>query len=125
MGRRLPALIVAPVAADRPNAPAGVRVPFWAHQLAEMLLGVVLLFEGARTGTHVAVVVVGVVLILFSLMTEGPLCAWPVIPRKLHRVGDVVFAVVLVASPLLLGIDESIADDEGAEHRTRRRPLPR
>jgi hypothetical protein len=82
-------------------------VPFWAHQLAEILLGVVLLFEGARTGTHVAVMVAGVALLVFSVITDGPLSAWPLIPRRIHRIGDFVFAGIFAVSPFLLGVDDA------------------
>ncbi len=85
--------------------PAGT-VPFWAHQLAEMLLGVLLLIEGARTGMHTAVLVgMGAALLLLSLCSDGALGAWPWIGRRLHRVLDLVAAGVLAASPLLLSLD--------------------
>jgi hypothetical protein len=81
-------------------------VPFWAHQLAEMLLGVLLLIEGARTGMHTAVLVgMGAALLLLSLCSDGALGAWPWIGRRLHRVLDLVAAGVLAASPLLLSLD--------------------
>jgi hypothetical protein len=109
MERRLPALIVAPVPRERrPSDPdTGARVPFWAHQLAEILLGVVLLFEGARTGTHVGVLAAGIVLLVFSVVTDGPLSVWPLIPRRVHRIGDFVFAALFAVSPFLLGVDDA------------------
>ena len=81
-------------------------MPFWAHQLAEMLLGGLLLIEGARTGMHTAVLVgMGSALLLLSLCSDGALGAWPWIGRRLHRVLDLVAAAVLAASPLLLSLD--------------------
>ena len=68
-------------------------MPFWAHQLAEMLLGGLLLIEGARTGQHTAVLVgMGGALLLLSLLSDGALGAWPWIGRRLHRVLDFVAA---------------------------------
>ena len=109
MGRRLPALIVASVPRKRRTSDreTGARVPFWAHQLAEILLGVVLLFEGARTGTHVAVMAAGIALLVFSVITDGPLSAWPLIPRRIHRIGDFVFAGIFAVSPFLFGVDDA------------------
>jgi hypothetical protein len=100
---------VAPVPRERrkPDSETSARVPFWAHQLAEILLGVVLLFEGARTGTHVAVLVAGIALLVFSMITDGPLSAWPLIPRRIHRIGDFVFAGIFAVSPFLLGVDDA------------------
>jgi len=82
-------------------------VPFWAHQLAEILLGGVLLFEGARTGTHVAVMAAGIALLVFSVITDGPLSAWPLVPRRVHRIGDFVFAGIFAVSPFLFGVDDA------------------
>jgi hypothetical protein len=85
--------------------PAG-RVPFWIHQLVELLLGILLLVQGARTGEHTAVLVtLGSLLLLLALCSDGALAAWPWIGRRLHRVLDLVAAAVLALSPLALGLD--------------------
>ncbi|HEY3723418.1 MAG TPA: hypothetical protein VGN59_08670 [Acidimicrobiia bacterium] len=92
-----------PHAGDR--AAAG-RVPFWVHQLVELLLGMLLLVQGARTGEHTAVLVtLGLLLLLLALCSEGALAAWPWIGRRLHRVLDLVAAAVMALSPLFLGLD--------------------
>src|SRR5256885_3580940 len=97
------------MAGARDRVPAGT-VPFWAHQLAEMLLGGLLLVEGARTGQHTAVLVgMGSALLLLSLLSDGALGAWPWIGRKLHRVLDVAAAAALAVSPLVLGLDAVLA----------------
>jgi hypothetical protein len=89
---------------------AAGSVPFWAHQLAEMLLGGLLLIEGARTGQHTAVLVgMGGALVLLSLLSDGALGAWPWIGRRLHRVLDVVAAAALALSPLVLSLDAVLA----------------
>jgi uncharacterized membrane protein YhaH (DUF805 family) len=82
------------------------RVPFWIHQLVELLLGILLLVQGARTGEHTAVLVtLGVLLLLLALCSEGALAAWPWISRRMHRVLDFVAAAVLALVPLFLGLD--------------------
>jgi hypothetical protein len=86
------------------------RVPFWLHQLVELLLGLLLLVEGARTGEHTVVLVsMGAVLLLLALCSEGALGAWPWIGRRVHRGLDLVVAVGLAVSPLLLGLDRVLA----------------
>src|SRR6478672_9392242 len=83
------------------------RVPFWIHQLVELLLGMLLLVQGARTGEHTAVLVtLGGVLLLLALCSDGALAAWPWIGRRLHRVLDLVAAAVLALSPLALGLHD-------------------
>jgi hypothetical protein len=94
---------------DHERRAAGT-VPFWAHQLAEMLLGGLLLIEGARTGQHTAVLVgMGGALLLLSLLSDGALGAWPWVGRRLHRVLDVVAAAALALSPLVLSLDAVLA----------------
>src|SRR6478752_6465236 len=91
------------------HPPAG-RVPFWIHQLVELLLGGLLLVEGARTGEHTVILVsLGGLLLLLALCSDGALGAWPWIGRRLHRVLDLVAAAVLAVSPLLLGIAHVLA----------------
>ena len=93
------------MAGEHDRSSAGL-VPFWAHQLAEMLLGGLLLVEGARTGEHTAVLVgMGSLLLLLALMSDGALGAWPWIGRRLHRVLDLVAAAALAVSPLVLSLD--------------------
>ena len=75
-------------------------VPFWIHQLVELLLGMLLLVQGARTGEHTAVLVtLGGLLLLLALCSDGALAAWPWIGRRLHRVLDFVAAAVLAMVP--------------------------
>jgi uncharacterized membrane protein YhaH (DUF805 family) len=91
------------------HTPAG-RVPFWIHQLVELLLGGLLLIEGARTGQHTAVLVsLGVLLVLLALCSDGALGGWALIGRRLHRVLDLVAAAVLALSPVFLGLDHALA----------------
>jgi hypothetical protein len=95
-------------ARDRsPGEPAvGGRVVFWIHQLVELLLGILLMVQGARTGEHTAVLVtLGGLLLLLALCSDGALGAWPWIGRRLHRVLDLVVVAVLALSPLVLGLD--------------------
>ena len=97
------------MAGERDRSPAGL-VTFWAHQLAEMLLGLLLLVEGARTGEHTAVLVgMGGLLLLLALMSDGALGVWPRIGRRLHRVLDFVAAAALAVSPLVLSLDAVLA----------------
>jgi len=93
----------------RSDPEPGGRIPFWAHQLAELLLGVVLLFEGARNDANAVVMIAGGALMFFTLVTNGPLAAWPRLPRRVHRIGDLVFAGVLALSPLLVGFADVLA----------------
>jgi hypothetical protein len=88
------------------DATSGARVPFWIHQLVELLLGSLLLVQGARTGEHTAVLVtLGGLLLLLALCSDGAFGAWRWINRRVHRVLDLIAVAVLALSPLLLGLD--------------------
>jgi hypothetical protein len=85
-------------------------IPFWIHQLVELLLGILLLLQGAHTGEHTAVLVtLGALLLLLALCSDGPLSVWRWIGRRLHRVLDFVAAAVLALSPLVLSLDSALA----------------
>jgi hypothetical protein len=96
---------------DHPSAASETaRIPFWIHQLVELLLGLLLLVEGARTGEHTVVLVsLGALLLLLALCSDGALGAATWIGRRIHRVLDLVAAAVLAVSPLVLGLDRVLA----------------
>jgi hypothetical protein len=95
---------------ERGAKPVSGAIPFWVHQLVEMLLGGLLLLEGARTGQHTAVLFgMGAGLLLLSLMSDGALGAWPWIGRRAHRVVDLVFAAAFALTPLVLSLDRVLA----------------
>jgi hypothetical protein len=103
-----------PGAHDHASAGSDVRdvgrIPFWIHQLTELLVGLLLLIEGARTGEHTVVLVsLGGLLLALALCSDGALGAWTWIGRRLHRVLDLVVAAVLALSPLVFGLDQVIA----------------
>lgn len=82
-------------------------IPFWVHQLVEFLLALALLVEGARSGAGLEVLAAAVVLLLFTLATDGPLGAWRGVSRRAHRVGDFVLAASLAVAPLALGVTDA------------------
>ncbi len=82
-------------------------IPFWAHQLVELLLALVLLVEGARSGAGVEVLGAAIVLLLFALATDGPLGAWRGLSRRVHRVGDFTLAALLAVAPLAFGVTDA------------------
>jgi len=80
-------------------------VPFWVHQAVDMLLALLVMIEGARDGTHTALLVTfGAALLLLSLVSDGALGAWALIGRRLHRIVDLAFAAAFAAAPLVFAI---------------------
>jgi hypothetical protein len=86
------------------------EVPFWVHQLVEMLLALLLLIEAARTGQHTAVLVaLGGTLLALSLASDGALGAWHLVGRRTHRGLDFAFAALFAVSPVVLALDRVLA----------------
>src|SRR5258706_266125 len=74
-------------AGDHTPGDGGGRVPFWMHQVVELLLGMLLLVEGARTGEHTAVLVtLGSLLLLLALCSDrASSVAWSARPTGRPR----------------------------------------
>ncbi len=79
------------------------QVPFGGHQLAEYALAAALVVVGLHLGGRPAVIlaVAGAVIGAFAFISQGPLAALRIIPRRLHVYLDLVLAAGFAASPLL------------------------
>jgi hypothetical protein len=72
--------------------------PFWMHQLVEYILGGAMVAAGLQSPTPLVPSVVGGIIMLHSAMTIGPLGAFRVLGRRVHRVIDIgVIALEVVA----------------------------
>ena len=82
-------------------ADKGTKLPFWIHQAVEYLVGLLVLFEAAHTGGTAIALVAGVLVLLLASAGEGPLSAFRKVPRHVHRIGDIVLVVALVAAAVV------------------------
>lgn len=71
--------------------------PFWLHQAAEYLLGVVLVAQGLQSPTPAMPSIAGGLIMFNAAIVRGPLAAFRAVGRGLHRVLDVVVVLVVVA----------------------------
>jgi hypothetical protein len=81
---------------------AGTKRPFWMHQLVEYILGIVLIAQALQSETPALPAVAGGVIVLNAACSQGALAAFRVIPRRTHRIVDVVviaLVVVLAVQP--------------------------
>ena len=77
---------------------AGKR-PFWMHQVAEYLLGLVLVAQGLQSPTPALPAICGGLIIVNAAIVRGPLSAFRVVGRRTHRALDLaVIAVILIAA---------------------------
>jgi len=78
---------------------AGLKRPFWMHQLVEYILGGALVASGLQSPTPLVPAVVGGVVVLHAAITKGALAAFQILHRRVHRVIDpVVIALEFVAA---------------------------
>lgn len=73
-----------------------VKRGFWAHQLVEYLLGITAIATGAQTPKPVFPCIAGALMMLNAGSTHGPLGAFRLVPRKIHRIVDWVLVVAML-----------------------------
>jgi hypothetical protein len=83
--------------------------PFWLHQAAEYLLGLVLVAVGLQSVEPLWPTLAGGLVILNAAVVDGPIGAFRMTTRRQHRVTDlVVIGAIAVASVLpFLSIDNA------------------
>ena len=73
--------------------------PFWVHQLAEYLIGIALVAQGMQDISPVVPTVAGALVMVNTSIARGPLGAFRMVGRGVHRWLDiVVMAVILVGA---------------------------
>jgi hypothetical protein len=75
--------------------PRGNR-PFWLHQLVEYILGITLVSQALQSPTPAVPAVAGAAVLVNAAVARGPLGAFRLVSRSVHRVLDIV-VMVLVA----------------------------
>lgn len=76
----------------------GAQRPFWMHQAVEYLIGLVLIGAAFQAPEPAVPAVMGVVVLGNSAIARGPLSAFPLVGRRVHRWLDVVVMALLVAA---------------------------
>ncbi|MGE0140810.1 MAG: hypothetical protein AB7R77_23650 [Ilumatobacteraceae bacterium] len=79
--------------------------PFWMHQLAEYLLGGVLVAQGLQSPTPAMPAIAGGLILVNAAIVRGSLSAFRVVGRSTHRVLDVVVIAVVLAFAALPTFD--------------------
>ena len=76
------------------------RRPFWLHQAAEYLLGIVLVMQGLQMPEPLVPAVAGVLVMLNAATAKGPLGAFRVAGRRAHRIADLAVLAFLVLAAI-------------------------
>jgi hypothetical protein len=75
--------------------------PFWLHQSAEYLIGLVLVAMGLQAIEPAVPTIAGGVVLLNAALVDGPLGAFRLFSRRAHRVVDVVVIAALGLTAVL------------------------
>lgn len=82
-----------------------VQRPFWLHQAAEYVVGLALIAQGLQAAEPWLPGMAGAVIVINAAIARGPLGAFAMVGRRLHRVFDVIIIVGLAGAGLLPGVD--------------------
>jgi hypothetical protein len=75
------------------------RRPFWLHQLVEYIIGLILVAQGLQGPEPLVPAIVGGVVLFNAAVAIGPLGAFRLVGRRLHRILDLLaIGVVAVAA---------------------------
>ena len=73
--------------------------PFWLHQIVEYVIGLVLIAQGLQSPAPVLPTLAGGLVVVNAAITVGPLAAFRLVGRRVHRVLDlVVIALIALAT---------------------------
>jgi hypothetical protein len=76
------------------------RRPFWLHQVAEYLIGLILVAQGLQGPEPLVPALAGALVILNAAVAIGPVSAFRIVGRRTHRTLDLVVIAVVVAAAL-------------------------
>jgi hypothetical protein len=79
--------------------------PFWLHQAAEYLIGLVLVAMGLQSFDPVVPTLAGGLVIVNAAVVDGPLGAFRLFSRRVHRIADLVVIGTLVALAVVPSIN--------------------
>ena len=80
---------------------------FWLHQIVEYLIAAALILMSAQSEYPIVTSAFGIALLINVTITDGPLSAYKIISRKVHRIIDWLYVVALIVGSLSLDIDQS------------------
>jgi hypothetical protein len=87
-----------------PSPEPAPGLAFWIHQLVEYLLGILVISQAVQTDRPLLPVLVGLGIIVLAATADGPVAAFHLVPRPVHRVLDIV-AIVAIAVVLVVERD--------------------
>jgi hypothetical protein len=81
--------------------------PFWLHQLTEYVIGFALIVFGFQDPDPAVPAVAGIVVLVNAAIVRGPVGAFKLVGRKLHRVLDLLVMAALIGGAVQPWVDAS------------------
>lgn len=78
--------------------------PFWLHQVAEYLIGLVLIAIGLQSPEPAVPSILGALIVVNAALVDGPVGAFRAFDRRTHRILDLVVIAALVAAAAIPGL---------------------
>lgn len=92
-----------------PKRSGAAKRPFWMHQVVEYILGGSMVAAGLQSPTPLVPTIVGGIVMLHAAITVGPLGAFRILDRRVHRYVD----VAVMALEVLAGVQPWIDLESG------------
>ena len=80
---------------------------FWLHQIVEYLIAAALILMSAQSDYPIVTSAFGIALLLNVTITDGPLSAYKIISRMVHRIFDWLYVGALIIGSIALDVDQS------------------
>ena len=80
---------------------------FWLHQIVEYLIAAALILMSAQSDYPIVTSGFGIALLINVTITDGPLSAYKIISRLVHRIIDWLYVVALIVGEIVLDTDQS------------------
>jgi len=79
--------------------------PFWMHQVVEYIIGAVFVSAGFGSPTPAVPAVLGAIVLINAAIAIGPVSAYRLVHRRVHRIADLVVIGLVVAAVVLPWIE--------------------
>ena len=80
---------------------------FWLHQIVEYLIAAALILMSAQSDYPIVTSAFGIALLINVTIADGPLSAYKIISRLVHRIIDWLYVIALLVGSITLDIDQS------------------
>jgi len=84
---------------------ARAQRPFWLHQVAEYLIGAVVIAAGVQSPSPAVPAALGGLVLVNAAVVDGPVSAFDSVPRAVHRWIDVGLIIALAVAGVLPALD--------------------